>query len=302
MSGSSDLGYVGLPLAVAFCEAGHDVIGVDVDPRKVGALKARGELHRGRARTSRFAAISERLSPTRRFAELSRCDAVIVARTHAADEEPRAGPQRAPGGHAARSRPCSSAASSIVVESTTYPGTTREQVVPLLEESGLDGRRRVQRGLLAGADRSRAHRLHHAKHPEGGRRATAVCQERAVALYEQVCDHVVPGLDTRGRRAHEAARERLPLGEHRARERARDALRPHGDRHLGGRERGFDQALRLHALRARPGHGRPLPARRSLLPLLARARVRLAHGFHRACRRGRTRRCLASAPRRSPAP
>ena len=35
------LGYVGLPLAVAFCEAGHTVIGVDVDPRKVEALKAR---------------------------------------------------------------------------------------------------------------------------------------------------------------------------------------------------------------------------------------------------------------------
>ena len=59
------------------------------------------------------------------------------------------------------------------------------------------------------------------------------------------------GLDARGGRAREAAREHLPLGEHRARQRAGDALRPDGHRHLGGRRRGGDQAVRLHALRAR---------------------------------------------------
>ena len=47
----------------------------------------------------------------------------------------------------------------------------------------------------------------------------------------------------------EAAREHLPLGEHRARQRARDARRPHGHRHLGGRRRRADEAVRLHALR-----------------------------------------------------
>ena len=72
------LGYVGLPLAVALCEAGHDVIGVDVDPRKVGALKA-CESYIEDVPDETLRAISERLSPTLRFAELSRCDAVIVA-------------------------------------------------------------------------------------------------------------------------------------------------------------------------------------------------------------------------------
>ncbi len=72
------LGYVGLPLAVAFCDAGHTVIGVDVDPRKIGALKA-GESYIEDVPDARLAAVAERLVPTRRFAELSRCDAVIVA-------------------------------------------------------------------------------------------------------------------------------------------------------------------------------------------------------------------------------
>ena len=43
------LGYVGLPLAVAFAEEGHEVVGVDADARRVAAIGARRELHRGRA-------------------------------------------------------------------------------------------------------------------------------------------------------------------------------------------------------------------------------------------------------------
>ena len=46
------LGYVGLPLAVAFAEAGHEVVGLDADPRKVEALERRPQLHRGRAHSS----------------------------------------------------------------------------------------------------------------------------------------------------------------------------------------------------------------------------------------------------------
>src|SRR6185295_4915663 len=94
------------------------------------------------------------------------------------------------------------------------------------------------------------------------------------------------GLDAGGRRADQAARERLPLGEHRTRERAGDPVRPHGHRRVGGNGRGGDEAVRLHVLQAGPGHGRPLPARRPLLPGLARTRVRHADRVHRACRRG----------------
>jgi UDP-N-acetyl-D-glucosamine dehydrogenase len=72
------LGYVGLPLAVAFCEAGHNVIGIDVDPRKVGALQS-GESYIEDVPSETLEAVSDRLFPSLRFAELSRCEAVILA-------------------------------------------------------------------------------------------------------------------------------------------------------------------------------------------------------------------------------
>src|SRR5215208_2691278 len=65
------LGYVGLPLAVSFCEAGHRVVGVDVDPRKVGALKS-CESYIEDVPSETLEEISASFFPTLRFAELSR--------------------------------------------------------------------------------------------------------------------------------------------------------------------------------------------------------------------------------------
>ena len=90
---------------------------------------------------------------------------------------------------------------------------------------------------------------------------TAACTERAVAVYSRGLRRGRPRLLARGGGAVEAAREHLPLGQHRARQRARPAHRPPRDRHLGGDRRRLHQAVRLHALRAGPGDGRPLPAR-----------------------------------------
>ena len=80
---------------------------------------------------------------------------------------------------------------------------------------------------------------------------TPACTERAVALYAQGRRHARARLGARDGRAREAAREHLPLGQHRAHERDGDALRPHGRRRLGGRRRGRHEAVRLHALHAR---------------------------------------------------
>ncbi len=174
----------------------------------------------------------------------------------------------------------------VVLESTTYPGTTRERLLPILEESGLS----------AGAD------FHLAFSPEridpgrtdytvrttpklvGG--LTEACAERARQLYELICDEVVVLSSPGGRRAGEAAGEHLPLGQHRPRQRAGPALRPARDRRLGGGRRRRDQALRLHALRPRAGDGRPLPAGRPLLPRLQGPRARLLPRVHRARRQG----------------
>ncbi len=59
------LGYVGLPLAVAFCEAGHDVVGVDTDARVADALAA-GRSHVEDVPDEALAGISKRFHPTSR--------------------------------------------------------------------------------------------------------------------------------------------------------------------------------------------------------------------------------------------
>jgi UDP-N-acetyl-D-glucosamine dehydrogenase len=183
------LGYVGLPLAVAFCEAGHNVIGIDVDPRKVGALQS-GESYIEDVPSETLEAVSDRLFPSLRFAELSRCEAVILAvptpltRNREPDLAPLLAATTSVAGVLQRDQ-------LIVLESTTYPGTTRERLVPLLEESGL----------AAGSDFNVAfsperidpgrtdYTMGNTPKVVGG--LTEDCLERAAALYGDVCAEVV---------------------------------------------------------------------------------------------------------------
>ena len=71
------LGYVGLPLAVAFAEADCDVIAVDVDSRRVEAVQA-GESHVEDVPDRVLQALGERILATTRYAELERADAVLI--------------------------------------------------------------------------------------------------------------------------------------------------------------------------------------------------------------------------------
>ena len=71
------LGYVGLPLAVAFAEQGSDVIAVDVDPRKIEAIAA-GRSYIGDISSERLAAVLDRISASSSYEELGRAQAVLV--------------------------------------------------------------------------------------------------------------------------------------------------------------------------------------------------------------------------------
>src|SRR3954452_20618892 len=183
------LGYVGLPLAVAFCEAGHDVVGVDIDPRKIGALDA-GQSYIEDVPDAALRRVAGRLRPTRRFAELSRCETVIVAvptpltKNREPDLSPLLAATRAIAAVLQRDQ-------LVVVESTTYPGTTREQVVPLLEESGLTAG--VEFNVAFSPERVDPGRtdftMRNTPKVVGG--LTQRCQERAIELYGEVCDQIV---------------------------------------------------------------------------------------------------------------
>lgn len=183
------LGYVGLPLAVAFAEAGHSVVGVDTDTRKVGAV-AVGESHIEDIPSERLAAVGGLLTASTDYNVLADCDAVLIAvpTPLTANREPDLGPLISSARALAR---VLREGQLVVLESTTYPGTTREQLVPLLEESGLAAGRDFNVAFSPErVDPGRTdHTLRTTPKIVGG--LTLACRDRAVALYRHVCDELV---------------------------------------------------------------------------------------------------------------
>src|SRR2546423_2498662 len=129
------LGYVGLPLGVAFAEAGHEVVGLDTDARRIAAVQA-GQSYIEDVASDRLTAVLDRLRATARYADLSKADAVVIAvpTPLTRNREPDLGALVNSGTSLAG---VLQEGQLVVLESTTYPGTTRERLVPLLEESGL---------------------------------------------------------------------------------------------------------------------------------------------------------------------
>jgi UDP-N-acetyl-D-glucosamine dehydrogenase len=131
------LGYVGLPLALRFSESGFPVIGFDVDPAKAEAL-GRGESYIRHIGAERVAGAfaGGRIVATTDFDRLGGCDAVIVCvpTPLGRHREPDLSYIRSTADEVAkRTRP----GQLVVLESTTYPGTTREELLPRLLASGL---------------------------------------------------------------------------------------------------------------------------------------------------------------------
>jgi UDP-N-acetyl-D-glucosamine dehydrogenase len=184
------LGYVGLPLAVAFAEAGHAVQGVDVDPSKVAALVA-GRSYIEDIPSHVLQSLGDSFRASTRYADLTHSDAVLICvptpltPNREPDLRPLLDTTRALTAVLGRGQ-------LIVVESTTYPGTTREQIAPLLEESGLSAGRDFN--LAFSPERIDPGRTDFTMRttPKVVGGLTAACLQRAVELYSIVCDTVVP--------------------------------------------------------------------------------------------------------------
>ena len=293
-------GYVGVPLAYTFADAGKRVLLVDVQPDLIDALN-RGESHIEDVPSEKLKPLTDSgaITATADYEQLGKARAVLIALATPLSK------QREPDLSIIRSAartlaPFVQRDQVIVLESTTWPGTTREVLQPILEEGSR---------LKAGED------FHLAMSPErvdpgredwttkttpkivGG--ITPACGEAAADVYRARDRHRAHRLDPGGGRALEAAREHLPRGQHRARERARPAHRPDEHRRLGGGRGGGDEAVRLHVVQARPGPRRPLHPDRPLLPHLEGARVRLLDALHRARRRGQQQHAVLLPLRRS---
>jgi UDP-N-acetyl-D-glucosamine dehydrogenase len=184
------LGYVGLPLAVAFAEAGEDVLGVDVDAGKIAGLRA-GRSHIEDIPDEWLARVADRIEYTTRAVDLHGAEAILLCvptplnRNREPDLGPLLGAAQTLAGVMARGQ-------IIVLESTTFPGTTRDHLVPLLEESGL----------VAGEDFALAfspervdpgrtdYTLRNTPKIVGG--LTPECTQRALEVYGRVCESLVP--------------------------------------------------------------------------------------------------------------
>lgn len=130
------LGYVGLPLAVAFAEAGFHVIGIDVDARKVEAIN-RQESYIEDIPSATLARLPHPITATTDFAALATCDTVSVCVPTPLSKtgDPDVSYIISAADAIARYLHPEMV---VVLESTTYPGTTTEVVLPRLTGNGAN--------------------------------------------------------------------------------------------------------------------------------------------------------------------
>jgi UDP-N-acetyl-D-glucosamine dehydrogenase len=184
-------GYVGLPLAAAFAEAGKRVHCVDADPERVAAI-GRGESAIGDVSSVRLAPLvaDGRISAGGNIAAVAEADAILICVPTPLSEnrEPDVGIVASV---AASIAPHLRAGQLVVLESTTYPGTTRELVAPLLERSGL--RAGADFHLAMSPERIDPGRTDHTVRttPKVVGGLTPACTERARELYAACVDELV---------------------------------------------------------------------------------------------------------------
>ncbi len=135
--GVCGMGYVGLPLAVAIAQAGHSAIGFDVDDDKVVRLN-NGSSYIDAVRNEQLTKLvsNGQFRATSDFGEIGTCDVIVICvpTPLTKNREPDLSyVKRTARAIAVKLRP----GQLVVLESTTYPGTTNEVVKPILEATGL---------------------------------------------------------------------------------------------------------------------------------------------------------------------
>jgi UDP-N-acetyl-D-glucosamine dehydrogenase len=183
------LGYVGLPLAVAFAEEGHKVVGIDSNAARIRQLEA-GRSPVEDIDDGRLARITGSLELNNEYEALAGCETVIICVPTPLDSSHQ--PDLSYLRDATRSLAAILAPGQLVVlESTSYPGTTREELLPVLEAG--DRRVGVDFHLAFSPERIDPGRVDFTIRTTpklvGG--VTPECAEKAAALYREVCDEVI---------------------------------------------------------------------------------------------------------------
>jgi UDP-N-acetyl-D-glucosamine dehydrogenase len=190
------LGYVGLPLMLRFVEVGYKVLGIDIDADKVAALNRGESLIEHIPATMIRAARANGFEASIDFARASEADALIICVPTPLDRH------REPDlSHVIRSMdsllPYLRPGQIVALESTTYPGTTDEELKPRIESTGL----RVGKNIFLVFSPERED----PGNPEYSTRTipkvvggvTPACLAAGVTLYARIIDRVVPVSSTR---------------------------------------------------------------------------------------------------------
>jgi len=184
------LGYVGLPLAVAFAEAGLHVIGIDVDQNKLDALTS-GESYVEDVRGERvqFLLAEKMLRVTDDYRSLHEAGATIICLPTPLDEHKEPDLSAIVAGSEAVAQHLAPG-TLVILESTTYPGTTREVLLPIFERHG----RRVGKDFHLAFSPERIDPgntlFNVSKTPRIVGGVTAECTRRAEELYSNVTQQV----------------------------------------------------------------------------------------------------------------
>ena len=186
------LGYVGLPLAVELAQAGFEVHGIDIDEKRVRQLN-QGRSYIQDVPTADVAALvrQKRLSATTDFSVLGKCDTVniCVPTPLSKQRDPDVSYIVSAATEVARHL---HRGQLVILESTTYPGTTDELVLPMLAESGLQVGRDFflafsPERVDPGNDKFTTRNI-----PKVVGGVTPACTKAAVKLYRQRLENVVP--------------------------------------------------------------------------------------------------------------
>jgi UDP-N-acetyl-D-glucosamine dehydrogenase len=202
------LGYVGLPLGLRFAEAGHRVTGFDVDTMKIEKLN-RGETYIEHIPVTKIRqhVASKHFGATTDFSKLADMDAIIICVATPLDE--RREPDLSYVQITTESiAPYLQKNQLVVLESTTYPGTTEELVLPILEKNGL--RCPIARGPEAENVPTDFYLAFSPEREDPGNKQFGLAQipkvvgginppsgRAAAAIYTQVVSRVVPVSSTR---------------------------------------------------------------------------------------------------------
>ena len=184
------LGYAGLPLAMTFAEAGFDVVGIDISEERVEAIR-QGRSYLVDVPGERYTRLDGRLEATSDYGAVSELDALTIcvptplSKTRTPDISHVVSAAESVAGNLETGQ-------LVLLQSTTYPGTTEEIVLPILERSGLTAGRDFFLGYAPervdpGNERYTIHNT-----PKLVAGVSEECRRRTELLYRQIVDVVIP--------------------------------------------------------------------------------------------------------------